>query len=132
MSAQSPDGAGGKQSMKRTKTGKQKPTAAGTVIDRRGVTLCAEAAAFDEALVKRLQRHLRGPPTTTAAGSAASLIVMQSWPPFELEETARQFRDDAKYSTLRSTWPSASSITNASANSTINRAHMCSIRKFDA
>jgi hypothetical protein len=42
--------------MKRTKAGKQKPTPPGTVIDRRGVTLSAGVAAFDEALVQRFKR----------------------------------------------------------------------------
>jgi hypothetical protein len=50
--------------MKRTKAEKQKPTPPGTVIDRRGVTLSAGVAAFDEALVKRFKDIAKAPTDT--------------------------------------------------------------------
>jgi hypothetical protein len=62
LSAQvEPRRTGAKQTMKRTKAGKQKPTPPGTVIDRRGVTPSAGVAAFDEGLVQRF----KGRPTDT-------------------------------------------------------------------
>jgi hypothetical protein len=46
--------------MKRTKTGKQKATPPGTVINRRGVTLSAGVATFDGAQVKRFNDIAKG------------------------------------------------------------------------
>ena len=57
--------------MKRTKTSKQKPTLPGTVIDRRGVTLSAGVAAFDEALVKRF--------TVIGKGSTDAEQIKSEW-----------------------------------------------------
>jgi hypothetical protein len=72
LSAQSNYGAqGAKQTMKRTKAGKQKPTPPGTVIDRRGVTLSAGVAAFDAALVKRFKDFAKGPTDAEQINSEA-------------------------------------------------------------